>query len=197
MVAAFHPPSLTVRHYGAAPGAHVHDHFQVLWALDGVLDLEVDGRGLALSRGQGLVLCPGQHHDFESRTGSRCLVLDTHDAAWDPRITLHRPQRGIDWAALMVWADQRLAQPLSVADLAARVHLSENQFRTRCVAALGCTPMAWVRQLRLAHAQLLRQRGMAVAGVARAVGYDSPSALTAALRRQTGVSRRFASGVGT
>jgi len=178
-------PALTVRHYGAAPGGHAHDHFQVLWALDGVLELEVEGRGLALSRGQGLVLCQGERHDFESRTGSRCLVLDTHDAAWHPSWQAHRPQREIDWAALVVWADQRFAQPLSVADLAARVHLSDSQFRARCLAVLGCTPMAWVRQLRLAQAQVLRQGGMAVADVAQAVGYDSPSALTAALRRQT------------
>lgn len=197
MAAATFPLSLSVRHYGAAPGAHVHDHFQVLWALDGVLELEVDGRGVALSRGAGLVLCPGERHDFESRHGSRCLVLDTHDASWHPHWQDHRPLRGIDWAALISWTDQRLAQPLSVADLAARVHLSESQFRARCAAALGCAPMAWVRQLRLARAQALRQGGMAVSQVACAVGYDSPSALTAALRRQTGVSRRITGGTGT
>ena len=197
MAAATPSASLTVRHYGAAPGTHVHDHFQVLWALEGVLELEVEGRGLALSRGQGWVLCPGERHDFESPTGSRCLVLDTHDPSWGTDWQLPRPQRGIDWASLMVWADQRLAQPLSVADLAARVHLSESQFRARCAAALGCAPMAWVRQLRMARAQVLRQGGMAVADVASAVGYDSPSALTAALRRQTGVLRRFTGGAGT
>ena len=90
MAAVFQPPSLTVRHYGAAPGAHVHDHFQVLWSLEGVLELEVAGRGMALSRGQGLVLCPGERHGFESRTGSCCLVLDTCDASWDPCGQPHR-----------------------------------------------------------------------------------------------------------
>lgn len=220
-------PTLSVRHYGAAPGGHVHDHFQVLWTLDGVLELEVDGHGLALPAGGGLVLSPGQRHDFESRQGSRCLVLDTHDASWHhrPLRTAHtqathhlahylatalaqqlpvatelgatllaqtwglatapaRPRREVDWTALAAWVGQRLAQPLTAADLAGHVHLSESQFRARCLAALGCTPMAWVRQLRLARARSLRLGGMAVSDAARLAGYDSPSALTAALRRE-------------
>jgi len=41
----------------------------------------------------------------------------------------------------------------------------------------------WLRQQRLAHARLLRASGMPVAAVASATGYRSPSALTAALRR--------------
>jgi AraC-like DNA-binding protein len=75
--------ALSVRRYGAAPGRHTHDHFQVLWALDGRLDLEVEGRGLRLDSGQGHVLRPGERHDFEAPHGSRCLVLDTADAQWD------------------------------------------------------------------------------------------------------------------
>jgi hypothetical protein len=38
---------LTVRNYGAAHGRHSHDYFQVLWTLDGCLELEVEGKGLA------------------------------------------------------------------------------------------------------------------------------------------------------
>lgn len=219
-------PTLTVRHYGAAPGGHVHDHFQVLWTLDGVLDLEVDGLGLALPAGQGLVLRPGERHDFESRHGSRCLVLDTAEPGWlhrpvrtphvqathhlahylaaalaaqlpvatelgacllaqtwGTRYPAQRPQREVNWAALTQWVTQRLARPLTVADLAAQAHLSESQFRTRCLMAVGCTPMQWVRQLRLSRARALRTSGRSVAETARLTGYDSPSALTAALRR--------------
>jgi len=48
--------------------------------------------------------------------------------------------------------------------------------------------MAWLRGQRLAQARLLRGGGMAVAEVAQRTGYRSPSALTAALRRQAGAA---------
>ena len=69
---------LTVRNYGAAHGRHSHDHFQVLWTLDGCLELEVEGKGVALAKGDGLLLQPSDSHDFEAPSGSRCLVLDTN-----------------------------------------------------------------------------------------------------------------------
>jgi AraC-like DNA-binding protein len=55
--------------------------------------------------------------------------------------------------------------------------------------------MQWVRALRLARARALRASGVAVAVAARLTGYESPSALTAAMERdphhhKAGVSRR-------
>lgn len=97
------------------------------------------------------------------------------------------PLRGrpIDWVALQRWALQALHQPLTVADLAYRVHLSPVQFAARCRQEQGLSAMEWLRGLRLAQAQWLRGRGLPVAEVARRTGYRSPSALTAALRRST------------
>jgi AraC-like DNA-binding protein/mannose-6-phosphate isomerase-like protein (cupin superfamily) len=225
---------LSLRRYGAAPGSHAHDHFQVLFTLDGRLELEVEGRGSTLEAGQGHVLRPGERHDFESREGSRCLVFDTRDAHWAalPRAPRHREalrhlaaylgasiedglpaastlgpallaqawggveapervRRGVDWAALARWLEDHLAKPLTAARLAERVHLSESQFRARCLEELGLTPMQWVRERRLARAAALRAAGLSVAEAARQSGYDSPSALTAAMQRgKTGVSRR-------
>lgn len=73
---------LSVRAYGASHGSHDHDHFQVLVGLDGVLELEVNGRGRRIAAGDGCVVPPGERHDFESRTGARCLVLDSRAAGW-------------------------------------------------------------------------------------------------------------------
>ena len=70
-----------------------------------------------------------------------------------------------------------------MADLARHVHLSPSQFAARCRDELGLGAIEWLRQQRLAHARLLRASGMPVAAVASATGYRSPSALTAALRR--------------
>lgn len=226
------PAALSLRDYGPSRGSHAHDHFQVLVALQGVLALEVEGRGRRLAAGQGFVVAPGDRHDFEAEAGaSRCLVLDTRDAAWTPHagraaegpraaalahylgLCLAQPQpaalalaqapwllceawtappsrrlrgRPIDWAALSAWAAAHWQGPLGVEDLAARACLSPSQFAQRCRDEQGLSPLAWLRALRLARARHLRAQGLAVAETARRTGYRSPSALTAALRRDGG-----------
>jgi len=92
-------------------------------------------------------------------------------------------QRAIDWPRLLGWVDLHLEQPLCVAVLAAQVHLSPTQFTARCTAEFGIAPMALVRRQRMAAALRLRAIGVPVASVAARCGYRSPSALTAALRR--------------
>ena len=226
--------SLSLRRYGASPGSHSHDHFQILLGLSGALDLEVDGRGVRVAPGGGCVIAPGYRHDFES-SRSVCLVLDSAHPGWaqcagqrdtiappadalplahylasalqqgrplaqthgpsllleawlggaDPHIPQFRTarRRDIDWTSLQQWAAQQWHRELTVADLAAQVHLSASQFAARCREDQGMGTMAWLRSQRLAQARLLRGSGMAVAEVARRTGYRSPSALTAALRR--------------
>jgi AraC-like DNA-binding protein len=173
------------------------------------------------------VVTPGERHDFESRAGSRCLVLDTTQDLWaqcagrtpmapqllslarflalcvtqasPPAAALHHapallleawgPQvpngrrRAIDWPGLAAWAQARWHQPLSVADLAAVACLSPSQFAQRCRVEQGMGAMQWLRSQRLLQAMQLRTGGMSVAETARRTGYRSPSALTAALRR--------------
>lgn len=218
--------TLTLRHYGASHGSHAHDHFQVLIGLDGVLELEVDGRGRRIAAGDGCVIPPGERHDFSADGSSRCLVLDSTLGAWQrlagqampsPQAhalaqclarsvaqdhtlaTLYGPlllleawhdtptprsaRRPVDWAALAAWATRHDA-PLDVATLAARCCLSASQFNARCRDEMGTSPMHWLRGLRLAQARTLRDTGISVAETARRTGYRSPSALTAALRRQ-------------
>lgn len=226
--------SLSLRRYGASPGSHSHDHFQILLGLSGALDLEVAGHGVRVAPGGGCVIAPGDRHDFESSRGSVCLVLDSAHPGWaqcasaqlttalptdalplahylasalqqgHPLALAHGPallreawlgsgpeptpppgarRRPIDWPALQQWAAQQWHNDLTVADLAAQVHLSPSQFAARCRDDQGMGAMAWLRSQRLAQARLLRGSGMAVAEVARRTGYHSPSALTAALRR--------------
>lgn len=219
-------PKWSIRRYGPSPGGHAHEHFQVLWGLDGKLELEVEGKGAELSAGHGLVIAPNERHDFESLAGSRCLILDCSDIGWSardrtPRFAkatdllarfvaeaieqqlpidrenlaflyaqswgplpeARRVRRDVDWQGLTHWVTSRLSRPLTAADLAEKACLSESQFRSRCVEALGCSPMQWVRRLRLEEAKTLRSQGISVAEVAKRTGYDSPSALTAALQR--------------
>ncbi|CAN7187387.1 AraC family transcriptional regulator [Acidovorax sp. LjRoot129] len=227
--------ALSLRHYGASPGSHSHDHFQILLGLSGTLDLEVAGRGVRVAPGGGCVIAPGDRHDFESHRGSVCLVLDSEHPEWarcahysatslpadalplvhylaralqqgrplaqaqGPALLLeawlggagaHTPppgtahRRAIHWPALQQWVAEQWHRQLTVADLAAQVHLSPSQFAARCQEDHGMGAMAWLRSQRLVQARLLRGTGMAVAEVARRTGYRSPSALTAALRRE-------------
>lgn len=217
---------LSLRRYGAARGSHRHDHFQVLWALDGALELEIDGRGTRMPAGTGRLIYPGERHDFQSPGGSQCLVLDTSAVEWSSRVrtpsftqaadhlarslaaaldsgapfSVHqgalllsqmwgepsdasRGARRIDWVELTRWILMRLSAPLTAADLAAQAHLSESHFRARCLARNGCSPMQWVRQMRLERADLLRSSGMSALESARKTGYESAAALSAARRR--------------
>lgn len=219
---------LSLRRYGASRGSHAHAHFQVLVGLDGALDLEIEGRGRRIGAGDGWVVAPGDRHDFESKDGSRCLVLDTDQDLWvrcagrlpagesmrvlshylahclaqrsPPMLALHHAPallleawgapvplargRAIDWSALAAWARLRWHRPLAVADLAAVACLSPGQFAQRCRDEQGMSAMHWLRTQRLAQARHLRDMGLSVAETARRTGYRSPSALTAALRRQ-------------
>ncbi|MDP1956409.1 MAG: AraC family transcriptional regulator [Polaromonas sp.] len=218
---------LSLRHYGASHGSHAHAHFQVLLGLDGVLELEVQGRGQRIAAGDGCVIAPGERHDFEARSGSRCLVLDTAQPGWarcavqpaQPRQTLalalylehalqqagglaqqhgpallleawraygplpQRPARAINWARLADWTTQHMHEALSVAQIARQVFLSPSRFAERCRAETGLSVMQWLRGQRLARAPQLRGEGFSVAETALRCGYQSPSALTAALRR--------------
>lgn len=221
---------LSVRDYGASHGSHDHGHFQILFGLQGVLELEVAGRGRRIAAGDGCVVPPGERHDFEGRGATSCLVLDSHNPAWaratgapppgvqplahylatalstglprarqlgagllleawSPQASSvaspwERQRRTIDWMALDRWLQARWSTPLTVGDLAAQVHLSPSQFSARCQAEQGESPMQWLRRQRLAQARILRADGVSVAHTARRVGYRSPSALTAALRRE-------------
>lgn len=218
---------LSLRDYGPSRGSHSHGYFQVLVGLRGVLELEVEGHAARIGAGHGIVIAPGDRHDFESRAGSRCLVLDTADAAWrrcdarpacpqeaaalatylalacqrrgaavpqGARLLLSawqpssarraRVRRPIDWAGLRDWAQAHLHEPLTVAELASCAHLSASQFNDRCIEANGMSAMAWLRLQRLERARSLRAEGFGVAETARLCGYRSPSALTAAIRRE-------------
>ncbi len=85
--------------------------------------------------------------------------------------------------------DARMRHPLQVADLAAVAALSPTHFHARFQAELGQTPMDYVRERRLARGrQMLSHGDLPIAEVARQTGYASPSAFTAALVREDGVT---------
>lgn len=85
--------------------------------------------------------------------------------------------------------DQHLDAPWTVASLASEVGLSRAALARRFTALVGEPPMAYLTGRRLAMAaDLLRRPDTTVAAVADRVGYGSPFALSAAFRRERGVT---------
>jgi len=103
--------------------------------------------------------------------------------SWGTSSTTGKARRTVDWKKMTSWTNAHLDQKLRAADLAGLAHLSESQFRARCLQEMGLTPMQWIRQLRLTKAQLLREAGISVAVISARVGYETPSALTAAMSK--------------
>jgi AraC-like DNA-binding protein len=81
------------------------------------------------------------------------------------------------------------AHPWTVAGLAVRTGVSRAALARRFTGMLGEPPMTYLTGLRLAlAADLLREPDATVAAVARRVGYGSAYALSAAFKRERGVS---------
>lgn len=74
------------------------------------------------------------------------------------------------------YMEAHFAEPLRVADLAARTHLGVRQFTARFKRAFGEPPIHYLTRLRVAAAQdLLSNTSKGVADVAREVGYENLS----------------------
>ena len=205
-----------VRHYGREGGRHAHAHAQVLFGLQGRLEMEVEGRPAWVDASCGLVVPAGDMHAYHARRAAQVLVLDIApgpatdrlrrfalSAGWLARAgdlpgllatltgapTLG-PRRPVDLDALAALVDADLARRWCVADLAAACCLSPQRLRARFAEAWACSPLDFIRARRLdAAARLLRQ-GQGLDAVAMAVGYGSASALSTALRRERDTGAR-------
>jgi AraC-like DNA-binding protein len=91
-------------------------------------------------------------------------------------------------AALRLIHDD-VARPWSLAALASAASVSRATLARRFADLVGQTPMAYLTEWRLAlAADLLADPDLTLAEVARRVGYATPFALSAAFKRQYGVS---------
>ncbi|MFD0440133.1 GlxA family transcriptional regulator [Streptomyces chartreusis] len=105
-------------------------------------------------------------------------------------------------APLLAWAQARLGEPLTVADLAARAAVSPATLHRRFRAQLGTTPLAWLTGERVTLACRLIERGEErLEVVAARSGLGTAANLRVLVRRETGLSpsayrRRFGPGGG-
>jgi AraC-like DNA-binding protein len=124
------------------------------------------------------------HATEAARPQARLLGPTLLLEAWLPAFVPNRVRRSIDWEQLSAWAQARAPRTITAGELAGQVHLSAAQFASRCQQELGQSPMQWLRRQRLVQARALITAGTSVNETARRMGYRSPSALTAALRRE-------------
>jgi AraC family transcriptional regulator, transcriptional activator FtrA len=168
----------------------------VLFVDDGTV-LTAAGSAAALDLGLHLIL---RDHGAEvANAVSRRLVFSGHRDGGQ-RQFVERPVPTVpdsSLAPVLAWALERLDQPLTVADLAARASSSQATLHRRFRAELGTTPLAWLTTERIALACRLIERGeVRLDRVATASGFGTAANLRARLRKHTGLTpsayrRRF------
>ncbi|MFI8166732.1 helix-turn-helix domain-containing protein [Streptomyces sp. NPDC085931] len=160
--------------------------------------------GSAAALDLGLYLWRRDHGAEIANHVSRRLVFAAHRDGGQ-RQFVERPVpevRDASLAPLLQWAQERLGEPLTVADLAARARVSPATLHRRFRAQLGTTPLAWLTGERVALACRLIERGEErLEVVAARSGLGTAANLRARLRRATGLSpsayrRRFGGGGG-
>ncbi|MDJ0395656.1 helix-turn-helix domain-containing protein [Rhodococcus sp. G-MC3] len=92
-------------------------------------------------------------------------------------------------AVITLWALAHLSEPITVADLARRAHISVATLHRRFVAQLNTTPYAWLNRERVRLACRLIERGdLDLNAVAAASGVGTTTTLRTLMRRETGLT---------
>jgi transcriptional regulator GlxA family with amidase domain len=92
-------------------------------------------------------------------------------------------------AATQQWMLTALAEPLTVAQLAARARMSERSFHRHFTQRVGASPLSWLRDQRLARAkELLEGTDLPVERIAARAGLGTAANLRAQFHRATSLS---------
>jgi AraC-like DNA-binding protein len=102
------------------------------------------------------------------------------------RQTASRPDLAVAAVVGRMHAAVDAGQPVAVADLAAEAGYGERRLRDLFHAATGRNPKRYLDDLRLARASALIDRGLKVAAVATALGFNTPFHLSKAFKRRYG-----------
>jgi transcriptional regulator GlxA family with amidase domain len=87
------------------------------------------------------------------------------------------------------WMIAELAEPITVAEMAARANLSARQFHRRFLELNGKTPLAWLHDQRIGQAkELLETTNRPIDDIARRVGLGTAANFRVHFRRATGIS---------
>ncbi|MFN3652033.1 MAG: helix-turn-helix domain-containing protein [Armatimonadota bacterium] len=159
-------------------------------------DLRVLKTGRALIRQLELHLYPS--HDVGWCLTSKLPLLAADGApvglvgvSQDLRLPDVSAQEFQNVLAAVSYAEEHLATPPTVGELAQIAGLSRFQLDRRMRRVFGLTPGQWLLKLRLDYAQrMLSETSEPIAGLALGAGYSDQSAFTRQFRQATGLSPR-------
>jgi AraC family transcriptional regulator len=172
-----HIPSSTVQRVTGALGGREPD-FEALSAALGAGDPVVE---------QLLRTLPGTGGVGDLYAESAAAFLSTHLLTHGRNERLPGPEHAAVRAGVAIMRE-RLAEPLTLAAIAAEVHLSVYHFVRVFREATGQTPHRYLTRLRIEQAQrFLSSSSLSIEQIARRCGFASPGALSSAFLRQTGV----------
>ncbi len=124
------------------------------------------GAGVATAIARRMVVAP-------YRDGSQAQFVDR---------PVPEPTGGL--APTRAWALDRLAQPLTVAEMAAHAGWSVRSFARHFRAETGTTPLRWLHEQRIAEAlRLLEESDLGVDAIAARAGFGTAASLRLHLRR--------------
>ncbi|ANZ40944.1 AraC family transcriptional regulator [Lentzea guizhouensis] len=120
----------------------------------------------------------------------RCVVAPWREGGQAQFVEIPLPDHAdSSTTATRQWALERLAEPLTLADLARHARMSVRTFTRRFRAEVGQSPQQWVAQRRVDHArQLLETTQLSVSEIARATGFADPVVLRKHLRSCVGLT---------
>nr|WP_296770867.1 helix-turn-helix domain-containing protein [Rhodococcus sp. (in: high G+C Gram-positive bacteria)] len=158
--------------------------------------LYVDDGDILTAAGSAAALDLGLHvvrrdHGAEiANSVSRRLVFSANRDGGQKQFITH-PVPAVDesLASVARWASEHASEPITVADLARRAHVSVATLHRRFLAQLGTTPYAWLSRERVRIACRLLERGdLSISAVAAAAGLGTATTLRTLVRQETGLT---------
>ncbi|MFD9005797.1 GlxA family transcriptional regulator [Streptomyces sp. NPDC059582] len=122
---------------------------------------------------------------------ARYLVIDERPSQAAYTISAALAQSDPVLAEFERWARVHLDEPISIAEGARAIGVSERTLQRAVRRTLGTSPVGFVRDLRVERAShLLRTTGLPLEVIARKVGYEHANTLRVLLRERTGETAR-------
>lgn len=104
-------------------------------------------------------------------------------------ITYEPPASNANLNLLLQWIEQRLEQPLTLADMAGYASMSPRTLNRRFHEQLGMSPLRWLCKMRVRRTQqLLETTHLSIEQIATAVGFGTPTSLREHFRSVVGVN---------